>query len=412
MPLHNERKDQFRWENPLRGRGWTACGGVGDPDAQRTSHVVRRKSSSNDLIIGICGCIAETRKEELLSNKAVNFVFGTRNISRINEFLERASQGERFADVSDRIEEVDFATPRIHSSKHHAWVTIIYGCNKFCSYCIVPYARGREKSRPMDDILQEVRILAKNGYKEITYLGQNVDSYGKDLREDASLARLLKETLNIEGLERIWFLTSYPNDFSDELIEVIASSQRIARSIHLPIQSGSDWILKAMNRGYSRSEFLSLVERIRKKIPDASISTDIIVGFPGETEEEYQETRQLIEETRFDRVNLAVYSPRPGTTAARHFNDSVPYKTKIERLNALLNLQKHINREKNDSLLNKEVTVIVENSIGRDSEYYGRTTTNKIVIFPARRELIGKTVQVKVTKTTAGPLYGDISRLL
>ena len=371
-----------------------------------------RATGYNDLIIGICGCIAETKKEELLSNKAVNFVFGTRNISRINEFLTRASKGERFSDLSDKLDEMDFQTPRVRQSNHHAWVTIIYGCNKFCSYCIVPYARGREKSRPMEDILQEVRNLAENGYKEITYLGQNVDSYGKDLSEDMSLAELLKETLKIEGLERIWFLTSYPNDFSDELIDVIASSERIARSIHLPIQSGSDRILKDMNRGYSRTDFLSLVGRIRKKIPDASISTDIIVGFPGETEEEYKATRQLLEETRFDRVNLAVYSPRPGTTAARRFNDSIPYETKVRRLNDLLDLQKHINREKNDSLLNKEVTVIVENSLGRDSEYYGRTSTNKIVIFRGNQELIGKTLQIKVSKTTAGLLYGEVSRLL
>ncbi len=395
-------------ENPLQGRGWTACGGVGDPVAHRTTHDAQRTTGSNDLIIGICGCIAETRKEELLSNKAVNFVFGTRNISRINEFLQRASTGEHFADLSDKLDEIDCQTPRIRESSHHAWVTIIHGCDKFCSYCIVPYARGLEKSRPLDDILEEAMALSRKGYKEITYLGQNVDSYGKDFRDGTSLAKLLRETLKIDGLERIWFLTSYSKDFTGDLIDVIASDERIARSIHLPVQSGSNRILKAMNRGYTRDYFLSLVEKIRDKIPDTSISTDIIVGFPGETEKEYLETKDLLETVRFDRVNLAVYSPRRGTHAERTMEDDVPYKVKTERLNALLELQKHINRANNQKLIGKNVRIIVEGKIGSNGKLFGRTVNNKIVLFDGDPSLISNTIDVKLLKATAGPFYGNI----
>ena len=258
-----------------------------------------QKKRNAKLIVGVCGCVAEKNSDELLTHREVSFLFGTRAISRVAEMLSRASAGERFIELGDFVDELDSETPRLRTSKHHAWITIIYGCDKFCSYCIVPYTRGREKSRRMEDILAEAHELAKLGYREITYLGQNVDSYGKDLGDGSSLATLLKETLKIEEIERLWFLTSYPRDFSDELIEVIASSERISRSIHLPVQSGSDRILKAMNRGYTREYFLNLTRRVKERVQDSSLSTDIIVGFPGETDDDYNATGALRKEVRF-----------------------------------------------------------------------------------------------------------------
>lgn len=259
----------------------------------------------------------------------------------------------------------------------------------------------------MDDILQEVRTLANKGYREITYLGQNVDSYGKDRNDGSNLAALIRKTLEIPEMDRIWYLTSYPKDFSDELIEVIASSDRVSRSIHLPIQSGSDKILKAMNRGYTKGEYLKLIEKIKTKIPDASISTDIIVGFPGETEEDYLETKELLESIRYERVNLAMYSPREGTVSAKYFKDDVSHEIKVKRLNELLELQKRINREINEAYKAKELLIIVEGTL-KDGKLYGRTINNKIVIFEGPKELIGQKLSVKIGTVTAGPLYGAV----
>lgn len=365
------------------------------------------KKKNKTLIVGVAGCVAEKEKEKLLNRDEVNFVIGTRSIAKIPEFLERAAKGEKFLEMSDYLDEINWSTPRYHTNNHHAWVTIIYGCNKFCSYCIVPYTRGREKSRPMDDILQEVRTLANKGYREITYLGQNVDSYGKDRNDGSNLAALIRKTLEIPEMDRIWYLTSYPKDFSDELIEVIASSDRVSRSIHLPIQSGSDKILKAMNRGYTKGEYLKLIEKIKTKIPDASISTDIIVGFPGETEEDYLETKELLESIRYERVNLAMYSPREGTVSAKYFKDDVSHEIKVKRLNELLELQKRINREINEAYKAKELPIIVEGTL-KDGKLYGRTINNKIVIFEGPRELIGQKLSVKIGTVTAGPLYGSL----
>ncbi len=363
------------------------------------------KRRKKNLIIGVAGCVAEKEGKTLLQREEVDFVFGTRSIVKIAEFVERAAKGHKFLDMSDYLNELDWSTPKNRTSRHHAWVTIIYGCNKFCTYCIVPYTRGREKSRPINDILSEVKALASEGYKEITYLGQNVDSYGKDRNDGTSLAGLIRETLKIQGIERIWFLTSYPNDFSDELIEVIASSDRVSKSIHLPIQSGSNKILKAMNRGYTREQYLDLIGRIRAKLPDASISTDVIVGFPGETEEDYLETKSLIEEVKFERVNLAMYSPREGTVSAKYFKDDVPHEEKVRRLNELLELQKRINRVINNAYVGKNVEIIVEDLM-KDGKLYGRTINNKIVIFDGSKELIGKKLRIRIETATAGPLYG------
>lgn len=375
----------------------------------KLGEINRLKKRKRNLIVGVCGCIAEKEKEKLLENKVVDFVFGTRSIPKIDWIVDEALKGRRFVYMEDHIEELKWDFPHLRDSKHHAWVTIIYGCNKFCSYCIVPYTRGREKSRPMSDVLKEVHLLASQGYIEITFLGQNVDSYGKDLKDGSSLAKLLSEAEKVEGIERLWFLTSYPRDFSDDLIEVIARSKKIARSIHLPVQSGSNKILKLMNRGYTKEFFVELIQKIRKAIPDVSISTDIIVGFPGETEEDFYETFELVKNLRFERVNLAIYSPREGTYASKHFIDEIPRSEKSRRLQKLLEIQKRINQDINRKYLNKEVEIIVENTLEKAPKFlYGRTINNKIVIFEGSKELIGKKVHIKIIRTTAGPLYGEI----
>ena len=366
------------------------------------------KKRKGRLLVGVCGCVAEKNAVELLTHKEVDFVFGTRAITRVDELLGRAESGERFIEMGDFIDELDSTTPRIRTSAHHAWITIIFGCDKFCSYCIVPYTRGREKSRNMNDILSEARELAVNGYREITYLGQNVDSYGKDLEDGSSLAKLIRETIEINGIERIWFLTSYPRDFSDELIDVIASSEKVSRAIHLPVQSGSNRILKDMNRGYTREYYLDLLGRVKNRIQGATLSTDLIIGFPGETDEEYEETVSLVKEVRFERVNLAMYSPREGTLSAKKMKDDVPQEVKTRRLNDLLAIQKHINREENEKYLNETIDVIGEGKVKGNGKIYGRTMNNKIVIYEAEADLIGQPVKIRIERVSAGPLYGVI----
>lgn len=375
----------------------------------KLGEINRLKKKRREILVGVCGCIAEKEKEKLLENKVVDFVFGTRSITRLDWVINEALKGRRIIYMDDHIDELNSNFPRIRSSKHHAWVTIIYGCNKFCSYCIVPYTRGREKSRPMEDVLKEVNDLARQGYIEITFLGQNVDSYGKDLKDGTNLAKLLKKAESIDEIERLWFLTSYPKDFSVELIETIANSKKIARSIHLPVQSGSNRILKLMNRGYTREFYVDLIRKIRVAIPDVSISTDIIVGFPGETQEDFENTVKLVKELRFERVNLAIYSPREGTYAAKHFEDNIPREEKSRRLQKILEIQKSINREINQIYLGKEVEIIVENEVSRHPDLlYGRTINNKIVIFKGSKEMIGEKLKIKINKVTAGPLYGKL----
>jgi len=351
-------------------------------------------------------CVAKKEREKLLERGA-DFVLGTRAVLKVTEAVKRALQGEKVALFEDHLDEYTHELPRIRSSKHHAWVTIIFGCDRFCTYCIVPYTRGREKSRPMEDILEEVRELAKQGYREVTFLGQNVDAYGKDLKDGSSLAKLLEEASKIEGIERIWFLTSYPTDFSDELIEVIARNPKVAKSVHLPVQSGSNRILKLMNRSYTKEEYLALLERIRSKVPDVAISSDIIVGFPTETEEDFMETIDLVEKAQFERLNLAIYSPRKGTVAWKHYKDEVPYEEKVRRMQFLMNLQKRINRKLNERYKGKTVRVIVE-AQAKNGLFYGRDIRNKIIAFEGEEWMIGRFADVKIEKITAGPLYGKV----
>ncbi|ABV33950.1 MULTISPECIES: tRNA (N6-isopentenyl adenosine(37)-C2)-methylthiotransferase MiaB [Pseudothermotoga] len=369
---------------------------------------VKLKKSGKIKLIGIAGCGSNLEGEELIKSGA-DFVIGSRSIGKIAEVLQKAARGEKIVYLEDDICTVDSKTPRMRFSKHHAWITIIHGCNRFCTYCIVPYTRGREKSRPLPDVLLEVEKLAKNGVKEITFLGQNVDAYGKDLKDGTNLASLIEQAGKFEQIKRIWFLTSYPTDITDKLIETVAEDPKAAKSFHIPVQSGSNRILRLMNRRYDRDQFLQLVEKIRSKIPHASISSDIIVGFPTETEYDYMQTMDLVRKARFERLNLAVYSPRQGTVASKYFKDDVPREEKVQRLNKLLELQKQINRELNMQYLGKVVEIIVEGKT-KEGLYYGRDIRNKVIIFSSQEVSEGENVLLKIDKITAGPLYGKLQK--
>jgi tRNA-2-methylthio-N6-dimethylallyladenosine synthase len=285
-----------------------------------------------------------------------------------------------------------------------SFVTISQGCNNFCSYCIVPYRRGRERSRTMNEITCEVKELARRGAKEIILLGQNVDSYGRDLPEKPDLADLLTELNKIEGLVRLRFLTNHPKDMSQKLIETISALDKVCKQMNLPVQAGSNAILKAMGRGYSVEQYRQLVSSIREKLPGVAISTDIIVGFPGETEQQYQETYNLLEELKFDTVHVAAYSPREGTIAAKQYPDDVPLKEKKKRLNQIEQLQEQVQGEINAQLLGQKVEVLVEGK--NKGKWYGRTRTDKLVFFNSGENYPGQTVIITIDKTSAWSLQG------
>lgn len=368
------------------------------------------KDENKNLILGVGGCSAEKERENLLERfKNIDFVFGTRNVVDIGNLVKRALNGKRFADFSDKLNDVNYDIPKMPISKHHAWITIIYGCNKYCSYCIVPYTRGFEKSRPMEDIIREVESYAKKGYKEITFLGQNVDSYGKDFGDKKSkLDLLIQKAAEFDSIKRIWFLTSYPSDITDSLIQTVANEEKAANYFHLPAQSGSNKILKAMNRKYTREEFIELVNKVKKEVANVTVSSDFITGFPSETDEDFEETVDLIKQCRFERINIAEYSPREGTIAYKYQNDDVPKHIKNKRLQYLMELQKRINLEENEKYLEQEVVIIQEGKAGKNGTYMGRTMNNKLIIFESNEELNGEFLKVKVNKITPGPLYGEV----
>jgi tRNA-2-methylthio-N6-dimethylallyladenosine synthase len=286
------------------------------------------------------------------------------------------------------------------------FVPIMQGCNNFCAYCIVPYRRGRERSRPVAGIVCEVGELAKRGVREVTLLGQNADSYGHDLPDKPDLADLLSELNNIDGLARIRFLTNHPKDMSLKLIEAIASLDKVCEQISLPVQSGSDDILRAMRRGYTVEQYRQLVIVIRSKIPEVALSTDIIVGFPSETEEQFQQTVNLLTELRFDTIHVAAYSPRPGTIAAREFEDNVPISEKKARLNTIEQLQQKIATEINAQLLDQTVEVLVEERV--KDKWQGCTRTGKLVFFNESHNYLGKLVNIRIEKTSPWSLQGEI----
>ncbi len=299
------------------------------------------------------------------------------------------------------------AMPHLPQSPSPAtFVPVIHGCNKFCTFCIVPYRRGREVSRPMSEVICEIKELARRGVKEVTLLGQNVDSYGHDLPDKPDLADLLNELNAIEGLARIRFLTNHPKDMSHQLIDAIAGLDKVCEWISLPVQSGSDDILKLMRRGYTAGQYRQLIERIRNTIPRVGLSTDVIVGFPSETEAQFRETVDLLAETRFDTVHVAAYSPRSGTAAARELEDDVPVPVKKERLNIIEQLQEKIAAEINGQLLGRTVEILVESRTR--GKWQGRTRTSKLVFFRDDCDYLGELVNVRIKKTSPWSLQGTV----
>ena len=370
------------------------------------------KEKRPELIVGICGCMMqqESMSKRIKSKfKHVTVVFGTHSLYSFPEIMYKAvCENER---VISRIESdgrLCEDIPVYRSAKSSAWVSIMYGCNNFCSYCIVPYVRGRERSRDPEAVIAEIEALAKEGVKEITLLGQNVNSYGKDLERDIDFADLLLMADKVDGIKRIRFVTSHPKDMTDKLIATLPKVTKLCKQIHLPFQAGSNRILKEMNRGYTKERYLELAEKIRAVMPDASFTTDIIVGFPGETYEDFLETVDVVEKVRFDSVFSFIYSKRGGTPAAKMENQ-VPEDIKHKHFDILLDVQNRISREINETYADRIEEIMVEGiSKNNPDAMCGRTDSGKIVNFPKDDSLnVGDFIKVKITKISTWSLAGE-----
>ena len=340
------------------------------------------------LTLAVTGCLVNSDTEPL-----------KKNFPHVNYFFKAG-------DYPQWLEKVEWTKALPQHPPPGVYVPIIQGCDNFCAYCIVPYRRGRERSRPVAEITDEVRELVCHGVKEVTLLGQNVDSYGHDLPDKPDLADLLSELNALDGLARIRFLTNHPKDMSTRLIDTIACLEKVCEQIGLPVQSGNNDILKAMRRDYNVEHYRRLVAEIRSKIPGVAISTDVIVGFPSESEKQFQQTFNLLSELKFDTVHVAAYSPRPGTIAARELDDNVPVAEKRRRLNIVEQLQESIAAEINAQLLGKTVEILVEGS--KNGKWHGRTRTDKLVFFSDKGDYLGQLVNIKIEKTSPWSLQGKI----
>ncbi len=371
------------------------------------------KKKNPDAVIGVCGCLAQRAGYEILQKAPfIDMVFGTTNIHHLPKLLEEAQQGNKAVEIIEDIDENETELdkyPVVRENKYTAFVTIIRGCDKNCTYCIVPTTRGKERSRRIGEILQEVQYLVEDGVKEIHLIGQNVTAYGKDLG-DVKFWELLYAINNIEGVERIRFTTGHPRDLSEDVIKAMADLPKVCEALHLPIQAGSDRILKAMDRGYTQKEYLQKIDLLRKYIPDISLSTDIIVGFPGETYEDYLQTVKVLKEVRYDQVFAFKYSPRPGTPAENLPMTEDP-KTLSKWLNDLILMQKDITFERNLAYEGKVVEVLVEEE-KEDGSFVGRTRTNKLVHLEGRNNLLGEIVNVEITKANRFSLEGKIKETI
>ncbi|HEX9060959.1 MAG TPA: tRNA (N6-isopentenyl adenosine(37)-C2)-methylthiotransferase MiaB, partial [Clostridia bacterium] len=358
------------------------------------------KSENPDLIIAICGCMMQQKHVvELIKRKYrhVELIFGTHNLYKFPELVyEVMDKRTRVIDVWDSEGAIAEDMPLQRKDRIKAWLTVMYGCNNFCSYCIVPYVRGRERSRSLKEIIKEAEGLSKQGFKEITLLGQNVNSYGLDMEDNVRFADLLEELNKVEGISRIRFMTSHPKDLSDDLILKMAELKKVCLHLHLPIQSGSTKILHEMNRKYTKEQYLELVGKVKRSIPGIALTTDIIVGFPGETEDNFKDTLDVLEKVRFDSAYTFLYSKRTGTPAAS-MPEQVDEETKKDRFQRLLDVQNRISKEINDGYLGKVVEVLVEGaSKNNPDKFTGRTDTNKVVNFSCDSSKIGKLVNVRI----------------
>ncbi|WP_146549291.1 tRNA (N6-isopentenyl adenosine(37)-C2)-methylthiotransferase MiaB [Rummeliibacillus suwonensis] len=379
-------------------------------------HLKPLKQSNPDLLIGVCGCMSQ---EEAVVSKIlktydqVDMIFGTHNIHRLPEILHEAYLSkEMIVEVWSKEGDIIENLPKVRKGNIKAWVNIMYGCDKFCTYCIVPYTRGKERSRQPEEIIQEVRSLAAQGYQEITLLGQNVNAYGKDFVDrNYRLGDLMDELRKID-IPRIRFTTSHPRDFDDHLIEVLAKKGNLVEHIHLPVQSGSDGMLKIMARKYTRKSYLELVRKIRQAIPDIALSTDIIVGFPNETEEQFEETLSLYKEVGFEAAYTFIYSPREGTPAAK-MKDNVPLEVKKDRLQRLNNVVNELSTQALKKYEGQVVEVLVEGESKKNPDVLaGYTRRNKLVNFKAPRNVIGKIVKIKITDAKTWSLQGEFVEIV
>lgn len=371
----------------------------------------KAKEKNPNLIIAICGCMMQQKdmaQDIIKKFPFVDIIFGTHNAHMLTEYLNTVKQeGKSVIEIWDKEKEIVEGIPIDRGSGIKGFVTIMYGCNNFCTYCVVPYVRGRERSRNPEDIEKEIKELISKGYTEITLLGQNVNSYGKELSPNIDFADLLRRINKIDGIERIRFMTSHPKDLTFKVVEAIRDCEKVCEHIHLPVQSGSSSIIKKMNRHYTKEYYIDLIKKMKKEIPDLALTTDIIVGFPGETEEDFSETLDLVKQVEYDSVFMFLYSLRKGTPAAE-MEDQISDEVKHERFNRLVDVVNEICAKKNKEYQGKIVEVLVEGTSKNDeTKLMGRTRTSKLVNFTSDEDNIGKIVKVKITKANSFSLYGE-----
>ncbi len=370
------------------------------------------KESRPELVIGLCGCMVQQEhivKRIKKIHSHVDLIFGTHALYRLPELLYGTlTEKKSLVDIENCDGRIFEDMPILRDSSDKAWVSIMYGCNNFCSYCIVPYVRGRERSRTPEKILDEIKGLVKNGVTEVCLLGQNVNSYGKDLEADIDFSDLLKMVNEIDGVERIRFMTSHPKDFGDKLIDTMVSCEKVCPQLHLPFQAGNNRVLFEMNRKYTKEEYLEKIRKVKERIPGISLSTDIIVGFPTETNEDFLDTLDVLRKVEFDSVFSFIYSRREGTPAAKL--DFVLTEEEIHKnFNKLLEVQNEISKRKNDAYVGKICTVLVDGvSKNNDEMLSGRTDTSKIVNFKGDKSLAGRYVDVKITEAHTWSLNGEL----
>lgn len=372
------------------------------------------KVRNPELVIAVCGCMMQQKgmAENIIKKYPfVDIIFGTHNAYKFPEYLNRVKmEGKSVIEIMEKEEGIVEGIPIERESSVKAFVTIMYGCNNFCTYCVVPYVRGRERSRTPEAIENEIKELVSKGYKEITLLGQNVNSYGKGLDENIDFAALLRRVNKIDGLERIRFMTSHPKDLNLDVVKAISECEKVCEHIHIPVQSGSSRVLKAMNRHYDRRQYLDLISEIKKMLPGVAITTDIIVGFPGETEEDFKETLSLVEEVGFDSAFTFIYSIRKGTPA-ESMSEHISEDVKHERFNRLVDAVNKACALRNSEYEGKVYEVLVEDlSKNDDNRLSGRTRTGKLVNFTGDKSDIGKLLNVRITKAHSFSLNGEIVR--
>lgn len=372
----------------------------------------KQKEKNPDLVIGICGCMMQQKgmADEILKKfPYVNIIFGTHNSYKFPEYLNRVkTEGIQIKEIINKETEIVEGIPIDRKSAVKGFVTIMYGCNNFCTYCVVPYVRGRERSRKPEDIINEIKGMVANGYKEVTLLGQNVNSYGKGLDENITFADLLRKVNEVEGIERIRFMTSHPKDLTLDVVYAIRDCDKVCEQIHLPVQSGSNRILKEMNRHYTKEQYTELAKKIREEIPDVTFSTDIIVGFPGETEEDFNETLELAKEVKYDAAFTFIYSRRNHTPADKMENQ-ISDDIKHERFNRLVEVVNSGIARGNKEAEGKTYEVLVEGTSKNDeSKLMGRTRNGRLVNFEGGEDLIGKLINVKIVKANSFSLIGEL----